>query len=170
MLGVLTSKSTPLLLQLGGLVDVGEAVRAPVVVNFVAVVELAGDAVGRVVDGDALDLAVVDHASRTRCTSACRRRRCGHTVGRANDDISTAKSTGMIQRGQPLPIGRRAAALGRLLIVLLAAATRAAGRRRGRRRRQVAHEPYATGRSRQLRSAGRASTIRVAGGAYSLTA
>ena len=31
----------------------------------------------------------------------------GHTRGRANDNISTAKSTGMTHRGHPLPKGRR---------------------------------------------------------------
>jgi hypothetical protein len=31
----------------------------------------------------------------------------GHTLGRANDSISTAKRTGMTHRGHPLPIGRR---------------------------------------------------------------
>ena len=58
-LGVLASNSTPWLLQFGGLVDVGEAVRRGAG-ELLAVVQLAGDAVGRVVDGDALDLAVFD--------------------------------------------------------------------------------------------------------------
>ena len=31
----------------------------------------------------------------------------GHTLGRANDNSITAKSTGMTHRGHPLPIGRR---------------------------------------------------------------
>ena len=31
----------------------------------------------------------------------------GHTRGSANESMRTAKSTGMTQRGQPLPIGRR---------------------------------------------------------------
>jgi hypothetical protein len=31
----------------------------------------------------------------------------GQIRGRANDNISTAKSTGMTQRGHPLPKGRR---------------------------------------------------------------
>src|ERR1043165_1779203 len=104
-LGVLASNSTPLLCNSALWASLGKLFGA-VLVNFSPEVSTPVMLLVWLLTTTLLTL-LLSTSDQNELNGFLSPLDVGHTRGRANDSINTAKRTGITQRGHPLPIGRR---------------------------------------------------------------